>query len=372
MKKYCIIWLLLSCFIARGQDGTDTRGPDIPKGETGSTASIARFINSNFKTDRDRFHAIHTWVINNIQYDTDSMYQINWNKGEDARITEALRRRKGVCENFAALFNDIAVKCGLTSFEVEGYTKQGGRIDRTGHTWCAVKADGEWLLCDPTWDKDARISLSYFLVSPATFIESHMPFDPMWQLLDYPVSHDEFYRGINAAQKDKAFFNFTDSIKAYSRMDKLQQMQATAERMSRSNKMIELLKNRIAYTNMQIGIICEEKDRLLYNAAVDDLNHATHIFNAFVQYRNSQFLPAKKNIQINDMLNPVPVIIAAAFQKISNIGKVVPDYQYDTGDLVSRLNVLRQRVHEQQDFIKRYFASDESEKKRMFYRSDNK
>ena len=78
---------------------------------------------------------------------------INSDINPEARITVALRRRKGVCENFAAIFNDICLKAGLTSFVVSGYTKQSGAVDKTGHSWCAVFINKNWYLCDPTWDE---------------------------------------------------------------------------------------------------------------------------------------------------------------------------------------------------------------------------
>lgn len=336
--------------------------------ETYSTVSIARFIQSNFKTDREKFRAIYTWVTTNIEYDTDSMYAINWNRGREAKITEALRRRKGVCENYAAIFNDISVKSGLFSFVVDGYTKQAGTLDKSGHSWCAVHLDGEWLLCDPTWDKDARTDPNYFLASPSWFIESHMPFDPMWQLLDHPISHPEFYRGITGSKKDRAFFNVADSIKAFSLLGELQRLEATALRMSRAGQINEMVRNRIAYTKMQIGIIYEEKDMNLYNAAVADFNRASTVFNYFVQYRNNQFLPAKTEAEIYALLDPVAATISSAWQKISGIGKEVPNYQYDPGELRNRLDGLRQRVQEQKEFLKRYYASSDAEKKMMFYK----
>ena len=152
-------------------------------------------MRSHFDSERTKVRAIYAWVTTNLKYDKDSANIINSDINPEAKITVALRRRKGVCENFAAIFNDICLKTGLTSFVINGYTKQSGTVDKTGHSWCAVFINKNWYLCDPTWDEGSGLNSKYFLVQPTEFIESHMPFDPLWQLLNYPISHEQFYSG---------------------------------------------------------------------------------------------------------------------------------------------------------------------------------
>src|SRR5688572_26460471 len=125
----------------------------IPSNQTFSTSDIAENVKQKFTTDRDKVHAIYTWVASNIRYDTDSANVINMGLDPDAKVTAALRRRRGVCENYAAIFNEVCIKAGLTSFVIDGYTKQNGFVDKTAHSWCAVFIDNNWLLCDPTWDE---------------------------------------------------------------------------------------------------------------------------------------------------------------------------------------------------------------------------
>ena len=240
MKTPFYLWLSLCCnFIVKAQENagftkSDTRAQYIPPAETHSTASIAKYIIGNYTTEREKLLAAYSWVTYNIKYNSDSMYVINFNPDPQTRITAALRRRKGVCENFAAIFNDIAVKAGLQSYEVTGYTKQYGSIDKTAHTWCAVYLEGKWFFCDPTWDVGISGYAKYFLVPPLAFIESHMPFDPLWQLLDQPVSHKEFYQGYIRSKKDKTLINFVDSINAFTQMNELQQLESAAHRINQA------------------------------------------------------------------------------------------------------------------------------------------
>jgi hypothetical protein len=107
---------------------------------------------------------------------------------------------------------------------------------------------------------------------------------------------------------------------------------------------------------------------MLYNEAVAELNRATAAFNNFVKHRNNQFIPAGTDAEIKALLDPVSLHISAAMQKISGIGKVVPNYQYDPATLNNKLISLMQRVQEQQEFLKKYFAASEADKKKLFYK----
>ncbi len=374
MKQWLFACLLLCSILqADAQEtnefiSTDRKALSIPDAETNSTTAIAKFIEVNFITDRGKLRAIYAWVTHNIKYDSDSMYAINWGKDPGAKITVALRRRKGVCENYAAIFNDIALKTGLTSFVVNGYTKQGGSVNRSGHSWCAVQLDGEWLLCDPTWDEGSRNHTNFFLISPGEFIGSHMPFDPLWQLLEHPVSHADFYKGNTNQKKDNPICRFADSIKAFSKLNELQQLEASLARIRQAGIPNDLVKNQAAYIEMLIGIIYEDEEMNLYNSAVADLNKARSIFNDFVEYRNNQFIPAKPDAAINTMLSPIDALLSSAYKKIDKIGRSVENLQYDTGALKNKLDILTGRVQEQLDFLKRYFAADMQERGKMFYK----
>ncbi len=331
----------------------DKMALSIPPAETYTTSLIANYIKLNFKTDHEKFRGIYTWVTANLKYSTDSMYSINWGADAEAKITAALRRRKGVCENYAEIFNDIANKAGLTSFVVTGYTKQDGYVNRTGHVWCAVYLNNEWFFCDPTWDEGLTYNTRWFLVPPDQFIESHIAFDPLWQLLPYPLTQKEFNRGIGYAKKNTPAFNYSDSALAFLQLNELQQHQAAFRRIQQAGIENELQKNWHAFIKMKIAIVHGENDMELYNAAVEDLNRATNIFNAFVQYRNNNFTPAKNINDIHAMLDPIAGAILSAWQKINQIGKSAENFQYNTDGLSDRLRALTARVQEQKDFLKK-------------------
>ena len=375
MKKVLVACFSLFCFgVSHAQNNyefssIDQRSLGIPAAETISTAGIAAYINTHFTTERQKVRAIYTWVTANIRYNTDSMYAINWGANPETKVTAALRRRKGVCENYAAIFTDIAQKAGLTAYAVTGYTRQNGMVVRTGHVWCAVQVDGDWLFCDPTWDEGFRANARYFLVPPNEFIYTHFPFDPLWQLLPYTVSEREFANGTIGSKNAAPGIDFGDSIKAYLQLPELGQHEAAASRMQKEGIKNELQKNWLAFTKMKIAIVHGENDMELYNAAVADLNQATNTYNSFVKYRNDHFVPLKADADIKAMLEPIAVHIASAWEKINHIGKKVENFQYDTSGLSERLVRLTARLQDQQDFLQRYFSTAVVDRSKLFYQS---
>ncbi|MEO7769358.1 MAG: transglutaminase domain-containing protein [Ferruginibacter sp.] len=373
MKQWLFFCLALStCSISNGQYFNDFAGLNrktvlIPLGKTFSTDSIAGYMKLNFKNAPEKLLAIYNWVATNIRYDTDSMYPINWSLDHEEKIAATLRRKKGVCENYAAVFTDIAIKSGFPSFVVNGYTREAGSVNRSGHSWSAVQLQGEWFLCDPTWDAGYG-DTKYFLVSPSEFIGSHMPFDPLWQLLEHPITEREFQSGFFHSKKNQPVFNFPDSIQAFFKLDSLQQLLAATRRTRQAGIENERQKNWVAYNQMKIAGMYGENDMILYNSAVADLNKANLFYNDFVKYRNNQFMPTRPDAEIHQLLNPVKSLLADALKKLEQMGKEVENFQYDPSTLKEQIVVLAGRVQVQQNFVKQWLGTDVLDRVRLFYK----
>lgn len=310
--------------------------------EAASTSDIAAYIKNTFPDETDKVRAAYIWVVHNIEYDTDSMYAINWNMGGSLKITESLRRRKGVCENFAGIFTDIVTKAGLTASTIDGYTKQANFVNRTGHTWSAVLVRDGWYLFDPTWDKDRKEDYNYFMLPPSSLSKTHIPFDPIWQFSGSPISHREFQG--KGESKSERFPNHLDSVKAFMRLSELDKLEATARRMDQSDNISDLLKNRKAFLRMKIATVYEERDMDLYNAAVRDVNAATEAYNKY----NNKTSAIVDIVTASDryilILEPALDSLNSALNKIAGIGKYMPNYQYDPASLRVRILEISEKI----------------------------
>ena len=123
----------------------------LPDSLTKTTNAIASYIDAHFTTDPEKARAAFIWVASNIQYDIANMFALNFYEKPQEKVSKPLRERKGICENYAALFTEICNKSGLKAYVVEGYTKQNGFADYIPHAWSAAQIGDTWFLFDPTW-----------------------------------------------------------------------------------------------------------------------------------------------------------------------------------------------------------------------------
>lgn len=366
MKSLMILsFFLCGIVLANAQEGNEYRETDkialgIPASQTYSTEDIAAYINTHFDTDRKKVRAIYTWVTTNIKYSKDSLHRVILNEDREQMIATALRRRKGVCENFAAIFNDICKKCGLRSFVIEGYTRQNGSTDKTAHAWCTVFIDNKWFLYDPTWDEDyinrfaQRLPTNYFQITPLNFIQSHMPFDPLFQLLNYPLTYKEFNNGNTQMNNRKPYFNYIDSMNEYEKLDQLNKYLSAVSRIERNGTPNSMIATQLSQLKMKIEIIYEDKDSVLYNSAIADYNAAIKLFNTFANYRNNHFSPAKSDIEIQSIFNSIEKLIATARNKLKEVSRSAATLTLNPGDVEKVLDNLAARVKEQQEFLRNY------------------
>ena len=119
------------CFLLKAQKSvlneyaaTDKTALAIPDSLTASTQNIADYINRNFSKEKDKARAAFIWIASNIQYDIENIYALNFYESKEDKINKALKTRKGICENYASLFNDICLKCGINSYVIGGYSGQ--------------------------------------------------------------------------------------------------------------------------------------------------------------------------------------------------------------------------------------------------------
>ena len=353
----------------------DTKALQLPDSLAKTTVSIAAYMNLNFKTEKEKSRAIFIWITSNIQYDVENMYAINFYEKKEDKISKPLKSRKGICENYAALFNDVCAKTGITSYIIEGYTKQNVIVNTIPHAWCAALIDSSWYLFDPTRGSGfvnggkffKKINNDFFKVNPSSLINSHMPFDYLWQFVNYPVTNQEFYEGKTQQNKSKTFFNFADSIRIYESQSYVEKLISSARRIEQNGVKNSLIFDRLQHIKLEIENIRQTDVYNLFNKAVSDYNEGINGFNDFIQYRNKQFTPVKPDPEIQNMLDAVESKIKEA--KISLFKIENPDANTTSSiiQLTKSINDVSMQVAEQKDWLKLYFRKGKSGRKSMFY-----
>ena len=181
-----------------------------------SIESLAAYLIEPAKNDREKARAIFRWICENIDYDVDVFFT---GMAGPTDSIDVLKSRKSVCFGYSDLFLSLADEAGLEAMRISGYGKGYGYIPGTNftgptnHAWNAVRINGSWYLLDSTWgagyansDKEyvRHFDDHFFMTPPSEFIYDHFPVEEKWQLLDRPISLEE-YEGL--VYLDSDFFN---------------------------------------------------------------------------------------------------------------------------------------------------------------------
>lgn len=182
------------------------------------------------ETDTQKAWVIYRWISRNIAYDDEARKR---DKGRINRnIRDILQRQKALCFGYAQLFQRMAEEVGLEAVRISGYSKgtltAQPEMDVADHAWNAVRLDGDWALLDVTWgssliqgsnDFVQAYREGYFLTTPEKFVLTHLPLQPMWQLLDCPLQATEFNQApetiLHILAERPNCFTFQDSIRAF-------------------------------------------------------------------------------------------------------------------------------------------------------------
>ena len=363
----------------------DARALQLPDSASHDVARIAAYVNANFSTPTEKTRAIFIWIANNIDYDVVNMFALNFYEDPVEKIAKPLRTRKGICENYASLFTAVCNQAGIRSLVVEGYTKQRGFVGYIPHAWSAALVDGVWYLFDPTWGSGyvennkftRKINEGYFKATPESFIATHMPFDPLWEFLYYPVSTEDFFNGKTAVNKTKPYFNYPDSIRVYEAQDTVVREAAAADRIERNGvrntataDMIRHL--RIDVENHRRQAETDRQNRIVdsFNIVSRDYNEAVSQFNIFINYRNARFNPAKPDAEIQQMLDSADHMLQKAKTGAAAIVLTPADSRVEQmlQQAEKAISDLEPVVREQQEWLVKYFSKGKLGRKSMFYK----
>ena len=348
----------------------------IPDSQTRTTREIAVYITSNFSSQTDRSRAIFVWVATTIQYDVDNMFAINFYQNTDEIIKEALSGRKGVCQHFAELYSAIANQSGLKTFVVSGYTKQNGSVDYLPHAWCASQIDSVWYLIDPTWGSGyiskgkfvRKINDNYFKAKPEKLISSHMPFDPLWQFLNYPVTSQEFYEGRTTTNTSKPFFDYPDTLKQFEQESRIGKLTASSRRIEQNGVRNSLIFDRLKHNRREIEYYNDSLRVEMYNSAVYNYNDGINHLNRFIDYRNRQFTPKKQENEIREMVSQAEWSLENARLKLQAIQNPDSNTAASILQLNRSIDEAMMNLNEQRIFVDKYFKTGKLLRKSLFYK----
>jgi len=175
--------------------------------EDRSWNKVARLIGDSCKSELEQVYTIYTYIAGSYKYDLNRLKLIY--KREIKRelyLSEVIKKKKGVCGDFANLFATLCDSLDIGCYRVSGYSRNFNllhpvRKNYYNHAWNVVRVDGNWYVLDVTFgmqhftkkkfDKE-RIDYDFLFTNPVKFGIIHLPADPAFQLVNRERSYKDF------------------------------------------------------------------------------------------------------------------------------------------------------------------------------------
>lgn len=172
------------------------------------TPEITDYLKTQARNDRELIMLFYYWIAQHISYDVEKFLERDLIY-EDVFYT--LEHQKTTCEGFVELFCDfcdwVDIPCEIIGGYTKGFRYAGEPLDEINHVWSAVYIDDQWHLADISWgigyfERSRRgrmptyqVNLReyYIFADPSFLILTHLPEDEQWQLLENPISREEFF-----------------------------------------------------------------------------------------------------------------------------------------------------------------------------------
>lgn len=264
---------------------------------------LTAHLTNGLYSEKEKVDVIYKWITENIAYDYDKLDQSKHLTGVDPKVI--LKQKKAICNGYVELTRAMLYEAGIKSETVTGYIHDehwspGKMVVSESHAWISIKIDGKWQLADPTWDagyigripikrkpykpkkyrktewkkhsktinknkkrqERERIrkenydnkptysdkigfvknpGIEFYLIPSDTFLLSHLPIFPAWQLRDKILTIEEFSLSedsIKLILKDriKTFEESKKSIEEYTNENFLSQLIINGEEGCKFNK----------------------------------------------------------------------------------------------------------------------------------------
>lgn len=286
--------------------------------------ALTAYLIEKASTDLEKTRAIYTWIITHIIYDEPAALR---NKRTNHSIEDVLKRKRALCVGYAQLFREMCSLAGIPAYVINGYVRQSEFMRETfeepNHSWNAARLDGRWYLFDPTWGygtvgTDAPRykpeADPYFAARPERLIRTHLPTNPMWQLLPNPLPTAAF---MAADSSMKRHLPLADSTYAYG--DSLQAFQKLSSNQQRLHEAAftylthPTAANRTQYGHALIdyaGILADAVEAQQSQAAADELHRINDTIIRLCQKAQDlmTFYAWQRELYINVLINQAVLI----------------------------------------------------------------
>ena len=192
-----------------------------------------------------------------------------------------------------------------------------------------------------------------------------MPFDPLWQFLNTPVSGPEFCEN-KAANPTTAYFNFVDSLAVYNQQSAYDRLVAANRRIAQNGARNKMVFEKITQNKREIDYIDNNRSIDKYNLSVSSFNNGVRYLNRFVEYRNTQFTPLRPDYEIRQMLDSASYSLEFSRKNMNEIGNPDSAITAAMAQLNKLLDDATTHLNAQKAFLEKYFKTGKGSRKTLF------
>lgn len=190
-----------------------------------SSEELAKKLTAELETRIEKARVFYMWIAHNVRYDCKKFQNLKIRKKqiqikadtkeellekkkdfEEKQLQKTLKTKQGICEDYSRLYKAMADAVGLEAVVIIGDSRDFNQPYRSyhnnPHAWNAVKIDDKWHLLDATWAAGntnpevtkfyRKVRTGYFFTPPHLFAQNHFPDDEKWQLLETPLTREDF------------------------------------------------------------------------------------------------------------------------------------------------------------------------------------
>lgn len=337
-----------------------------------SVQQLSTELTSAFATDSEKVRSIFIYVTHAIEYDVNK--RLNTTR-VDADPTQTalstLKRKKAVCEGYANLFKELCIDAGVKAEFIGGYANNEDERIAHPHAWNTAYINNEWKLFDPTWSAgginsqtkkfNQRFDEKYFMIAPQKLIQSHYPDDPIWQLLNFPVTRKQFETKSAASEIN---FNFNDTIAYHYKADSITR---TANEL---NRMIAFDPGNDAYSRLlnmfNENLEVDEMNRAneIAQEAIGSLNETSRFINNARQKRNTTAMNENEKFLL-DKISEAEKKIKSALELLKQCNPSLPQNKMTVRNNINTLKQNLEAITNNKKYLLNYYANPKASRARL-------
>jgi hypothetical protein len=165
---------------------------------------VVELINNSAKNDFEKVKKAHDVVALLVKYDAANFWA---GTVPDQSYSTVLKSRMAVCEGYSNTFKKFCDELKIQCEIVHGFGRgvgtsplAGDTPNNSNHAWNLVTVNGESYLIDCTWDSGfmdgktakQKYTTDWLFLKPEHFFYTHYPENAKQQLLDTPLTADQF------------------------------------------------------------------------------------------------------------------------------------------------------------------------------------